>query len=66
MALIPNTSDLEALKKAVLFVSDNLLTGIAKGRELFLQAYEYHAAPKGLAIMLADQLKIGSDFTEAK
>ena len=63
----PEHKDLEALKKAALFVSDNLLTGIAKGRELFPQAYEYHAAPKGLAIMLADHLKIEApDFTETK
>jgi hypothetical protein len=55
------------LKNAAQFVSDNLLTAIAKGRELFPLAYECHAAPKGLALLLAAHLGVTApDFTEAE
>jgi hypothetical protein len=55
------------LKNAAQFVSDNLLTAIAKGRELFPLAYECHAAPKGLALLLAGHLGLTApDFTEAE
>lgn len=55
------------LQNAAQYVADNLLTAIAKGRELFPLAYECHAAPKGLALILADHLGIEKpDFTEAK
>lgn len=69
--LIQNKADDEAvtlrLQTAAQFVAENLLTAIAKGRELFPLAYECHAAPKGLAVMLADHLGIDKpDFTEAK
>lgn len=63
----PDHYDLEALKVAAEFVADNLLTAIAKGRELFPLAYECHAAPKGLSLLLAEHLGIAApDFTEGK
>ena len=55
------------LRNAAQFVSDNLLSAIAKGRELFPLAYECHAAPKGLALLLAGHLGVTApDFTEAE
>lgn len=66
---MPQNTEEEVLrfKNAAQFVSDNLLTAIAKGRELFPLAYEYHSAPKGLALLLADHLGVTApDFTEGK
>lgn len=66
---MPHGTDEEVLrlKNAAQFVSDNLLTAIAKGRELFPLAYECHAAPKGLALLLAGHFGLTApDYTEAK
>ena len=66
---MPNGTDEEVLrlKNAAQFVSDNLLASIAKGRELFPLAYECHAAPKGLALLLAEHLSVTAPvFTEVK
>ena len=66
---MPENTQVEVarLKTAAQFVSDNLLLGIAKGRELFPLAYECHAAPKGLALLLADHLGVEApDFTDGK
>ena len=66
---MPNGTDDEVLrlKNAAQFVSDNLLASIAKGRELFPLGHECHAAPKGLALLLAEHLGVTApDFTEAK
>ena len=66
---MPNGTDDEVLrlKNAAQFVSDNLLASIAKGRELFPLGYECHAAPKGLALLLAEHLGVTAPvFTEAK
>lgn len=59
--------DLQALRVAAEFVSDNMLRGIALGREKFPLAYECHSAPKGLSLLLAEHLGITvPDFTEGK
>ena len=66
---MPAGSDEETLrlKNAAQFVADNLLTAIAKGRELFPLAYECHAAPKGLAVLLAQHLGVDApEFAESK
>jgi len=66
---MPEGTDEETLrlKNAAQFVADNLLTAIAKGRELFPLAYECHAAPKGLALLLAEHLGVTAPtFEESK
>ena len=69
MIQMPHGTEEEVLRlrNAAQFVSDNLLSAIAKGRELFPLAYECHAAPKGLALLLAGHFGLTApDYTEGK
>lgn len=57
----------DRLRAAAQFVADNLLTAIAHGRGLFPLVYECHAAPKGLAVLLAGHLGVTApNFTEGQ
>ena len=57
---MPNgtAAEQQRLRDAAEFVAENLLTAIARGRDVFPLSNEYHSAPKGLSLLLAERLGV--------